>query len=149
MVVKFADVELVVVKGASEEDEKVHGRAGLARWRWVTSRPKSLAALLVASIAVLVLEVTRPAVCAGPPHIPAHLCLDGDSYLATWITVVVLLALCNDAPPELVLLYSTVVLVVAPGPESNKRLITSEQAWEGYATQEAEGRPSLSQNCTR
>ena len=61
-------------------------------------------------------------------------CLTPASYLTMMITVVVLLALCNDAPPDLTLLAATVLLSVLPGPmEGSTRwrtLISPRQAWE-------------------
>jgi di/tricarboxylate transporter len=65
-------------------------------------------------------------------------CLDGHSYVAIWIVLVVLVALCNDAPADLTLLLTTLCLSVLPGPcaagqTANCRMITPEQAWQGFA----------------
>ena len=87
-------------------------------------------------------------ICAFPPEayssardMQPETCLNPVSYLVIWIALVILLALCNDAPPDLVLLFATVVFVVLPDPfqepfEGEARTIISpSEAWAGFSSE--------------
>ena len=53
--------------------------------------------------------------------------LGAGSFFVIWLTFFCLILMCNDQPPELVLLGATVALRVL-------RLIDSRQAWDGFAS---------------
>lgn len=54
-------------------------------------------------------------------------CLDTDSYFVLLTTIVALLLMCNDLPPDLVLLGATVLLQLTS-------VISSADAWKGFSS---------------
>lgn len=100
--------------------------------------PVSAFLLVSASIACMVAGIIardpERRLCVGPPNYPTHECLDPHSYVAIWVTVVILLALCNDSPPDLTLIYGTVAFMVLPGPADNKKMINMEEALKGFSS---------------
>ena len=134
------DVELSergVPSGLSPRDTPKGYERKRACMQLLCRRPLSVGLLVILSIGLLC-----GGILATDPMrrfcVEEGQCLTPASYLTMMITVVVLLGLCNDAPPDLTLLAATVLLSVLPGPmEGSTRwrtLISPRQAWEGFSS---------------
>ena len=68
-----------------------------------------------------------------PPHAPsesqcdAERCLCGTSYWTLWLVSMALLLMCNNAPPDLTLLFTTTALLLSG-------VIDEEEAWKGFSS---------------
>ena len=90
----------------------------------------SCAIVVLVSIAILVVSASAIEICVEDPNADVageQVCLTGGSWFVIWLTFFCLILMCNDQPPELVLLGATTVLRLL-------ELIDAGQAWDGFAS---------------
>jgi len=133
------------------EDEEELPRERLFRLlRKLVQYPVSLVLASIISLTLLVLMVNEWYLCVpGTPSPPdacnssteefssgsgsstgpetPDACLSASSYFVIWVTLLSLLAMCNDAPPDISLLGATAIFRLTD-------VITPAEAWQGFCT---------------